>query len=163
MVYIYEQEGTRSNDAKWWTGNFDDYDLYLQAVRGELGGSTGWSRWLLEEDSGPSQLRHILERSGMDKVLAAQPLKVPVMLVQALGPGRYLWRSRCLQGHQALDKGTTRCFWFLDMDTGRRLKTPRRWRDSLWQRYGDMFRQNVLRPFLDHYLKDDAPASSVAP
>jgi putative CocE/NonD family hydrolase len=25
------------------------------------------------------------------------------------------------------------------------------------------FRQNVLRPFLDHYLKDDAPASGVAP
>ena len=24
------------------------------------------------------------------------------------------------------------------------------------------FRQNVLRPFLDHYLKDDAPASNVA-
>ena len=28
---------------------------------------------------------------------------------------------------------------------------------------GTWFRKNVLRPFLDHYLKDDAPAMDIAP
>jgi predicted acyl esterase len=46
MPYIYEQEGARSNDAKWWTSNFDDYDLYMQAgSAGELGRRTVWNRW----------------------------------------------------------------------------------------------------------------------
>ena len=31
MPYIYEQEATRDNSAKWWTSHFDDYDPYMQA------------------------------------------------------------------------------------------------------------------------------------
>jgi len=27
-AYIYEQEATRKNDEKWWSGYLDDYDLY---------------------------------------------------------------------------------------------------------------------------------------
>src|SRR6266480_6812286 len=30
MGYIYEQEATRDNKAKWWTSHFDDYDTFLQ-------------------------------------------------------------------------------------------------------------------------------------
>ena len=38
MPYIYEQEATRSNDEKWWTNHFDDYDVYMEAgSAGELG------------------------------------------------------------------------------------------------------------------------------
>src|SRR5271166_1605766 len=31
MAYIWEQEGTRKNDEKWWTSNFDDYDMFMNA------------------------------------------------------------------------------------------------------------------------------------
>src|SRR3989442_11274350 len=31
MPYIYEQEATRNNKAKWWTSRFDDYDEPIQA------------------------------------------------------------------------------------------------------------------------------------
>src|SRR6266516_4352575 len=31
MSYIYEQDGSRSNDFKWWTSYFDDYDMFMQA------------------------------------------------------------------------------------------------------------------------------------
>src|SRR5260370_13563731 len=31
MPYIYEQDGSRSNDFLWWTSNFDDYDMFMQA------------------------------------------------------------------------------------------------------------------------------------
>jgi len=29
MSYIYDQEATRANDAKWWTSHFDDYDMFM--------------------------------------------------------------------------------------------------------------------------------------
>src|SRR6266702_3546704 len=42
MPYIYEQEATRANDAKWWTNHFDDYDMFMQSVSaGELGRRRG--------------------------------------------------------------------------------------------------------------------------
>src|SRR5438477_9504363 len=42
MPYIYEQEATRKSDEKWWTSNFDDYDLYMEAgSAGELGRRMG--------------------------------------------------------------------------------------------------------------------------
>jgi len=38
MPYIYDQEAARKSDEHWWTSNYDDYDLYLQAgSAGELG------------------------------------------------------------------------------------------------------------------------------
>src|SRR5215472_6838076 len=37
MPYIYEQEATRDNIAKWWVSHFDDYDEYMQSAAGELG------------------------------------------------------------------------------------------------------------------------------
>ncbi len=38
MPYIYEQEATRDNRARWWTSHFDDYDVYMDAgSAGELG------------------------------------------------------------------------------------------------------------------------------
>src|ERR1022692_3669328 len=57
MPYIYEQEGTRGNDAKWFTSHFDDYDMFMSAVSaGELGRirgleQTGFWRKLLEHPS----------------------------------------------------------------------------------------------------------------
>ncbi|HXT62252.1 MAG TPA: CocE/NonD family hydrolase, partial [Pyrinomonadaceae bacterium] len=42
LPYIYEQDGSRSNDYKWWTTHFDDYDMYMQAgSAGELGRQRG--------------------------------------------------------------------------------------------------------------------------
>src|SRR5205085_755583 len=42
MAYIYEQEATRDNSAHWWTGQYDDYDLFMEAgSAGELGRRRG--------------------------------------------------------------------------------------------------------------------------
>src|SRR5260370_6491162 len=92
MPYIYEQEGTRDNDAKykWSTSHFDDYDEYISAgSAGELGRRHGLEQmgfW-----------RKILAHPGydafwseqaMDKVLAAdfaqEGMKVPILLVHSL-------------------------------------------------------------------------------
>jgi len=86
MSYIYEQDGSRTNDYHWWTSNFDDYDMFMQAgSAGELGRrrgleQTGFWRKLLEHPSYDSFWRE----QAVDKLLAKEPLKVPVMLVHSL-------------------------------------------------------------------------------
>ncbi len=86
MPYIYEQEATRDNKTKWWFSHFDDYDEFMQAVSaGELGRrhgleQVGFWRKILEHPSYDVFWR----AQAMDQILAAQPLKVPVMLVDSL-------------------------------------------------------------------------------
>src|SRR5271166_4478326 len=100
MNYIYDQEATRTNDVKWWSGEFDDYDLYMRAgSAGELGREHGmeqlgfWKK-ILEHPSYDSWW----QQQAMDVVLAGQPLKVPVMLVDSL------WDQEDIYGAPALYK-----------------------------------------------------------
>src|SRR3984893_18105513 len=86
MPYIYEQEATRDNTAQWWTNHFDDYDVFMEAgSAGELGRrhgleQVGFWRKVLEHPSYDAWW----QQQAMDKTLAAQPLKVPVMFVHSL-------------------------------------------------------------------------------
>ena len=103
MSYIYEQEATRKNDAKWWSSNFDDYDMFMQAgSAGELGRirgleQVGFWRKILEHPAYDAFWRD----QAMDQILAAQPLKVPVMLVHSLWDQEDIYGAhRGLQGHQ---------------------------------------------------------------
>ncbi len=104
MPYIYEQEATRKNDAKWWTGHFDDYDMFMEAgSAGELGRRRGMEqigfwRKLLEHPSYDDFWRD----QAVDRVLADPAAESACDAgAQPLGPGRYLRRDRCLQGNQA--------------------------------------------------------------
>ncbi|MEO8215501.1 MAG: CocE/NonD family hydrolase [Acidobacteriota bacterium] len=168
MSYIYDQEADRKNDEKWWTNHFDDYDMFLAAgSAGELArihgmNSLGFWRKLVEHPAYDAFWRE----QAVDKLLAAQPLKVPVMLVHSL------WDQEDIYGAPAVyraiePKDTANDMVYLvlgpwfhgqEIRDGSFLGAIRFNGDtSLW------FRQNVLRPFLDHYLKDDAPAMDVAP
>jgi putative CocE/NonD family hydrolase len=165
--YIYDQDGTRSNDATWWTDHFDDYDVYMQAgSAGELGRrhgmeQVGFWRKLVDHPSYDSWWQD----QAMDRILAAQPLKVPTMLVASL------WDQEDIYGAPAVYKALK------PKDTGNNLfLVLGPWHHG--QEIGDgsklgilnfhsdtglYFRQHILRPFLDHYLKDDAPKSDIAP
>jgi len=168
LPYIYEQEGTRSNTEKWWTSAFDDYDLYMRAgSAGELGHQHGmeqlgfWNKVLAHPayDSFWSD-------QAMDKVLAAQPLKVPVMLVHSLWDQEDIYGAVAVyKAIKPLDKNNDKVFMVLgpwhhgqEIEDAASLGAIRFGSDT-----GTWFRQNVLRPFLDHYLKDDAPALQIAP
>ncbi len=168
MPYIYEQDGSRTNDFKWWTSNFDDYDMFMQAgSAGELGKrrgleQTGFWRKLLDHPSYDSFWR----AQAVDKLLAKEPLKVPVMLVHSL------WDQEDIYGAIAVykaikPKDTSNDKVFLVMGPwhhgqeiadGSKLGALNFHSDTALY-----FRQHILRPFLDHYLKDDAPKSEVAP
>src|SRR5437016_9130457 len=167
LPYIYEQEASRDNKAKWWTSHFDDYDEFMQAgSAGELGRrhgleQVGFWRKILEHPSYDAFWRE----QAVDRVLAAQPLKVPVMLVHSLWDQEDIYGAMAVykaikpkdtdndkvflvigpwHHGQEIDDGSTLGAFTVDTDTGLN------------------FRQNNLRPFLDHYLKDGAPKADVA-
>ncbi|MGH9931147.1 MAG: CocE/NonD family hydrolase [Pyrinomonadaceae bacterium] len=167
MNYIYEQEATRDNVAKWWTSHFDDYDMFMEAgSAGELGRrrgleQVGFWRKLLEHPSYDA----FWQDQALDKILAAQPLKVPVMLVHSL------WDQEDIYGDIAVYKAIEP----KDTNNDKVFLVMGPWHHGQEIREGSMlgavkfssdtaltFRQEILRPFLDHYLKD-APKADIAP
>lgn len=168
IPYIYEQEATRNNEAHWWTSHFDDYDMYLQAgSAGELGRSRGleqlgfW-RKLLEHPSYDT----FWQLQAMDKILAAQPLKVPVMLVHSL------WDQEDIYGAPAVykaikpkDAANDKVFlvigpWYhgQEIGDGSSLGALKFNADTALH-----FRTEILAPFLAQYLQDGAHKADVAP
>jgi uncharacterized protein len=168
LPYIYEQDGSRANDYKWWTTHFDDYDMYMQAgSAGELGRQrgleqTGFWRKLIEHPSYDS----FWQQQAVDKLLAKEPLKVPVMLVHSL------WDQEDIYGAVAVykaiepkDANNDKVFLVMgpwhhgqEIADGSSLGAIKWGSDTALY-----FRRKILRPFLDHYLKDDAPKLDVAP
>ena len=167
LSYIYDQEATRANDAKWWTSHFDDYDMFMEAgSAGELGRrrgleQVGFWRKLLEHPTYDAWWQD----QAVDKILAAQPLRVPVMLVHSL------WDQEDIYGDIAVYKAIKP----KDTNNDKVFLVMGPWHHGQEIREGSAlgavkfssdtartFRQDILRPFLDHYLKD-APTPDIAP
>jgi uncharacterized protein len=168
LPYIYEQEASRANDYKWWTTHFDDYEMYMQAgSAGELGRQRaleqmGFWRKILEHPAYDS----FWQLQAVDKLLAKEPLKVPVMLVHSL------WDQEDIYGaiavYKAIEpKDTNNDKVFLVMGPwhhGQEIADGSTLGALKWGSDTALyFRQKILRPFLDHYLKDEAPKMDVAP
>ncbi len=168
MPYIYEQAGTRDNSARWWSTHYDDYDMFLQAgSAGDLGRrrgleQVGFWRKVLAHPSYDA----FWKDQAMDRVLGARPLTVPVLLVHSL------WDQEDIYGAPAVyralepkDANNDRVFLVLgpwhhgqEIDDGSSLGALRFDANTSLQ-----FQRQVLRPFLDHFLKDDAPPMDVSP
>lgn len=168
VTWIYNQVATKKSEKKWWTSHHDDYDMFMQAgSAGELGRRRGldqlgfWNK-LTEHPAYDAFWRD----QAVDKILAARPLKVTVMLVHSL------WDQEDIYGAPAVykaiepkDKDNDKVFlvmgpWYHGqmISDGSALGALKFGSDtSLY------FRQKILRPFLDQYLKDDAPKADVAP
>jgi len=168
MPYIYGQVATRKGDASWWTSHFDDYDMYMAAgSAGELGrrrglDQVGFWRKLLEHPSYDAFWRD----QAVDKVLATQPLKVPVMLVHGL------WDQEDIYGAPAVyaalepkDTANDKVFlvvgpWYHGQQIGDGSSLGALTFNSDTARF---FRQEILRPFLDQYLQDGGRKADLAP
>ena len=166
MAYIWDQQATRGGESKWWTTHFDEYDSFMQAgTAGELGrrrglDQMGFWRKIVEHPSYDGFWRD----QAMDKVLAAQPLQVPTMIVHSL------WDQEDIYGAIAVykaikpkDTGNDKVFlvmgpWYHGQSIGDGSSLGALRFNSDTALY---FRQRILRPFLDQYLKDDAPKSGV--
>jgi len=168
MPYIYDQVVTRANEETWWTSNFDDYDTYMRAgSAGELGKQrgleqSGFWRKVLAHPSYDS----FWQEQAMDKILAKQPLTVPVMLVHSL------WDQEDIYGAPAVykaikpkDLNNDKVFLVMGpWHHGQEIQNADRIGAIRWgSDTGTYFRKEILRPFLDHFLKDGAPAMDVSP
>ena len=168
MPFIHNQEATRKSETKWWSGQFDEYDMFLEGVSaGELGRrhgleQLGFWRKILAHPSYDA----FWSDQAVDRILAAQPLQVPVMLVHSL------WDQEDIYGaiavYEAIEPKDTR------NDKVYLVMGPWYHGQMIWDgsalgalKFGSdtslAFRRDVLRPFLDQHLKDGAPKADVAP
>ena len=168
LPYILEQEATRKSEEKWWTSHFDDYDEYMQAgSAGELARQhgleqVGFWRKLLEHPSYDA----FWKDQAVDRILGQQPLKIPVMLVHSL------WDQEDIYGAPAVyraikpkDTNNDKVFLVLgpwhhgqEIEDAGTLGALKFTSDT-----GRYFRREILRPFLDQYLKDGAPKADIPP
>ncbi|SFS09726.1 hypothetical protein SAMN05421771_1690 [Granulicella pectinivorans] len=168
MSYIYEQDGTRANDARWWTSTFDDYDMFMRAGSA---GALGRERGLEQMGFWRKILAHpaydsFWQEQAMDRILGAQPVTVPTLLVSSL------WDAEDIYGAMAVyraikpkDTAGDKVFLAIgpwhhggSIDEGSQVGNLKFGADSSYY-----FRQHVLGPFLARYLKDEPTAAKIAP
>jgi putative CocE/NonD family hydrolase len=168
MPYVYEQQATRDNSARWASNTHDDYDLYMRAgSAGELGRQrgleqVGFWRKIIEHPAYDA----FWQEQAMDKVLAKQPLKVPVMLVHGLWDQEDIYGATAVyKALKPLDTAGDKVFltlgpWF----HGQQIQDASALGAIKWDAdTAKQFRHEILAPFLARYLKDDAPAADIAP
>jgi uncharacterized protein len=168
MPYIYEQEAKRDNSAKWYSSNFDDYDTYMDAgSAGELGKRRGldqvgfWNK-IVAHPSYDS----FWSDQAVDKLLAAQPLKVPVLLVASLWDQEDIYGAmavyRAIKPKDVHDDMVYLAFgpWYhgQEIDPGSSLGAIQFGSDTSLH-----FRKEILGPFLAKYLKDETPEKPIPP
>ena len=168
MPYIYDQEATRGRTPSG--GRATSTTTTCTCRRdppASSGAATAWSKsasgarfWSIPATTPSGAIRR------WTRCWRRQPLKVPVMLVHSL------WDQEDIYGAMAVykaikpkDTNNDKVFLVMgpwhhgqEIDDGSTLGALKFNSDTALY-----FRQNILRPFLDHYLKDDAPKADVAP
>jgi putative CocE/NonD family hydrolase len=167
--YIWEQVATRDNSSKFWWNSADVYDEYMRAgSAGALGQAHKMDQigfWKKITDH--PAYDQFWQSQAMDRIVAAQPLKVPVMLVHSL------WDQEDIYGALAVykllkprDVNGDMVFmtlgpWYHGQEIGDGNHTGAiKWDQDA----AKWWRWNVLAPFLAHYLKgtpmDVAPVTA---
>jgi putative CocE/NonD family hydrolase len=159
LQYIYEQEATRKNNIKWWSDNRDTYEVFLRA------GSAG----ALAKARGVDELGYWRELvahtaydgfwqgQAVDKLLAKDPPKVPMLIVSGLFDQEDIYGGPALyEALAASDPHNERVHLVLGpWNHGQGRREGRGIGPILFD--GDTatwFRRTVMQPFLDYYLKD---------
>jgi len=166
--YISGQTTVKGEGRTVARHGYDDYDNFLRAGSAED----------FAKAAGLDQLpfwRKITEHpaydefwqaQALDKVMAAQPLRVPTMWIQGLWDQEDMWGAvHCFLAIESKDAANN--LNFLVMGPWRHSGVnydgtslgPLKW-------HGDtalQFRRDVLKPFFDQYLKDGAPKADTPP
>ncbi len=167
LDYIYNQEATRAGSEHWWTGRRDEYEDYMEF----------WSAADMAKSRGIEELGFwkavsshpaydsYWQDQALDRFFAAQPIKVPMMIVSGLFDQEDIYGGPAL--YRAMAKRADAA--------GKLFLTLGPWNHGGGRRAGDMigpvkfegetavwFRRNVMQPFLAHYLTD-APKPDLAP
>src|ERR1700736_202304 len=168
LAYFHDQEATRGSDLTWLTDHYDDHDAWLN-----VGSASEMARLHGLEQVGFTDkvMNHpaydaFWQGQALDKILAKQGVAVPVMLVHSL------WDQEDIYGNIALYKALRAQHpegsdlylvigpWFHHQERldGSAIGQIRFGSDT-----AAYFRLHVLRPFLDHYLKNDPAPVRITP
>ena len=165
--YFLGQEADRDSKEKWWSDHFDDYESWLDAgsvdemARRHGLDQVGFYRKVKAHPAYDA----FWQEQAVDKLLAKEPVSVPVMLVASL------WDQEDIYGavhvFAAIKPKDTehKVFmvlgpWFHHQE---RLDGSAIGAIKFGSDTAAYFRENLLRPFFDHFLKDDAPPADLAP
>ncbi len=147
---------------------YDDYDNFLRAgSAGDFAIAAGldqlpWWRKLTEHPAYDA----FWQAQALDKIMAAQPLKVPTMWIQGLWDQEDMWGAvHCYLATESKDTANNMNFLVMGPwrhsgvnDDGFSLG-PLKWNgDTALE-----FRRDVLKPFFDQYLKEGAPHVDTPP
>ncbi len=159
LDYTYNQEASRKNEEKWWTGHYDTYELYLRAGNA---GNVAASRGLEQLEFWRMLARHpaydeFWQGQAVDKLLAKEPLTVPMMIVGGLFDQEDIYGAPAL--YKALSpRDPEGRMVHLVLGPWNHGQGRREGRGIGMVKFeGDTagwFRRNVMQPFLDYYLKD---------
>ncbi|HUS25111.1 MAG TPA: CocE/NonD family hydrolase [Candidatus Binatia bacterium] len=162
LQYVYDQEATRKSGEKWWAGRYDTYEDFLRTgSAGAMAASRGLDQlgfW--RALSAHPAYDAFWQDQAVDKLLAKEPLTVPMLIVSGLfdqediygGPAVF----KALQGKDP--QGQLLHLVLGPWNHGQSRREGRALGPILFE--GDTaawFRRQVMQPFLDHWLKD-APA-----
>jgi len=167
--YIFDQVATRDNSAKYAWGSYDIWDAFIRAgSAGALGTAHGLDQigfW--QKLTAHPAYDAFWQGQAMDRILAAQPLKVPVMLVHSLWDQEDIYGA--LAVYKALKpKDAGGDMVYLSMGPwhhGQEIDDASATGMVKWdQDTGKWWRTHVLAPFLAHWLKgtpmDIAPVTA---
>jgi len=168
LTYFEGQEASRESDIPWWTSHYDDYDTWLSAGSAsdmvKLHGleQVGFTNKVMNHPAYDA----FWQDQALDKILAKQGVTVPTMLVHSL------WDQEDIYGNIALYKALKAQQpdnpnlylvigpWFHHQE---RLDGSAVGQIRFGSDTAQYFRLHVLRPFLDHFLKDEPTPVGITP
>ena len=168
LGYIQLQEANGESMSQWWSDRFDEYESWLAA-----GSADAMARRHGIDQLGFYQkLRahpaydRFWQEQAVDKLLAKEPVSVPTMLVHSLWDQEDIYGAlHVFKAIKPKDTDNSKVFlvigpWFHHQQRldGSAIGAIRFGSDT-----AAYFRQHVVRPFFDHFLKDESPPADVAP
>ncbi len=159
LEFTYNQQATRGSTEKWWSDTYDSYEAWL---RGGSAGSIAASRGLEQTGFWRQLAAHPAydawwQEQAMDRLLAKEPLSVPMLIVGGLFDQEDIYGAPAL--YRALSpKDPGGRFVHLVLGPWNHGQSRREGRGiGMVQFKGDTaawFRGEIMQPFLDHHLKD---------
>jgi uncharacterized protein len=168
LDYIYDQEATRESKDKWWSDHYDDYESWLAAgSAGEMARRHGLDQLgFYQKLVAHPAYDAFWQEQALDKLLAKEPLSVPVMLVHSIWDQEDIYGAlHVFKAIKPKDTDNSKVFlvmgpWFHHQQRlqGNAIGEVRFDEDT-----AAYFRHTLVRQFFDHFLKDDAPPAELAP
>ncbi len=166
--YFYGQEADRESTQKWWSDHFDDYESWLDAGSvDEMARRRGVDQvGFYQKIKAHPAYDAFWQGQAVDKLLAKEPVSVPVMLVASLWDQEDIYGAvHVFAALKPKDTDGNKVYlvlgpWYHHQE---RLDGSAIGPIQFGSDTAAYFRENVVRPFFDRFLKDDAPPADLTP